>query len=177
VALKVESPAIPHKTEAGVVRLSLDDEAAVRIAHAEVMAAARKVAADNEIRGVLVQPMAEGVEIIVGARVDPLVGPLIVVGSGGVMVELMKDSVASLAPVSKAEAMAMLAALKGYPLLTGFRGSAPADIDAVAEAVARVSEFAADFAAQIEELDLNPLRCGAKRVIAVDGLITKKREA
>ncbi|MSQ55269.1 MAG: CoA-binding protein [Betaproteobacteria bacterium] len=177
VALKVESPAIPHKTEAGVVRLSLVNEAFVREAWAEVMDAARKVAADEDIRGVLVQPMAEGVEIIVGARIDPLVGALVVVGSGGVMVELMKDSVASLAPVSLNEARTMLAGLKGYPLLTGFRGSAPADIDAVAEVVVRVSEFAADFAAQIEELDVNPLRCGAKRVIAVDGLITKKRKA
>ena len=174
VALKVESPAIPHKTEAGVVRLALADEKAVRAAHAEVMANARKVATDADIRGVLVQPMADGVEVIAGVKVDPVVGPLVVVGSGGVMVELMKDSVAALAPVSKAEARRMLERLKGYPLLAGFRGSVPANVDAVADAVARVSEFAADFAGEIEEADVNPLRCGPSRAIAVDALIMKK---
>ena len=178
VALKVESPAIPHKTEAGVVRLALADENAVRAAHAEVMANARKVAKDAaqfaEVRGVLVQPMADGVEVIAGVKVDPVVGPLVVVGSGGVMVELMKDSVAALAPVSKAEARRMLERLKGYPLLAGFRGSVPANVDAVADAVARVSEFAADFSAEIEEADVNPLRCGPARALAVDALIMKK---
>jgi acyl-CoA synthetase (NDP forming) len=174
VAIKVESPAIPHKTEAGVVRLSLADEKAVRAAHAEVMAAARRVTTDAQIRGVLVQPMAAGVEVIAGVKVDPQVGPLIVVGSGGVLVELMRDSVAALAPVSKDEAKAMLARLKGYPLLTGFRGSVPVNLDALADAVARVSEFAADFAGEISEADVNPLRCAPDRVLAVDALITKK---
>lgn len=176
VALKVESPAIPHKTEAGVVRLALVNEAFVREAYAEVMAAALKVASEGEIRGVLVQPMADGVEVIAGVRVDPIVGPLVVVGSGGVMVELMRDSVASLAPVSKAEARAMISRLKGYPLLTGFRGSAPADVEALADTVARVSEFAADFADEIDEADVNPLRCSAKRVLAVDALITRREK-
>ena len=174
VALKVESPAIPHKTEAGVVRLALPDAGAVRAAYAEVMANARRAAREDEIRGVLVQPMAEGVEVIAGVKVDPVVGPLVVVGSGGVMVELMKDSVAALAPVSKAEARRMLERLKGYPLLAGFRGSRPANVDAVADAVARVSEFAADFAGEIAEADVNPLRCGPSRAIAVDALIMKK---
>lgn len=176
VALKVESPAIPHKTEAGVVRLALADAAAVEAAHAEVMARARTVAKDADIRGVLVQPMAAGVEVIAGVTVDPVVGPLVVVGSGGVMVELMKDSVAALAPVSKAEARRLLERLKGYPLLAGFRGSVPADVDAVADAVARVSEFAADFADTVAEADVNPLRCGPSRTLAVDALILKKAE-
>ncbi len=177
VALKVESPAIPHKTEAGVVRLALVNESFVREAYADVMAAALRVAKPGEIRGVLVQPMAGGVEVIAGVRVDPIVGPLVVVGSGGVMVELMRDSVAALAPVSKVQAHAMLARLRGYPLLTGFRGSEPANVDALADAVARVSEFAADFADVIEEADVNPLRCSATRVLAVDALITKKGQA
>jgi len=176
VALKVESPAIPHKTEAGVVRLALAGEAAVRVAFDEVMAAALRVARPAEIRGVLVQPMAEGVEVIAGARIDPLVGPMVVVGSGGVLVELMRDSVAALAPVSKEEARAMLLRLKGAKLLTGFRGSAPVDLDALAGAVARISEFAADFAGELEELDVNPLRCTPARVLAVDALIAKRRQ-
>jgi acyl-CoA synthetase (NDP forming) len=98
------------------------------------------------------------------------------VGSGGVLVELMRDSVAALAPVSGEEARAMLLRLKGAKLLTGFRGSAPVDLDALADAVARISEFAADFAGEVAELDVNPLRCTSARVLAVDALIEKKRE-
>jgi len=175
VALKVESPAIPHKTEAGVVRLGIIDEAGLRQAYAEIMAAARRVAGESELRGVLVQPMIAGIEVIVGARVDPLVGPLVVVGSGGILVELVRDSVTSLAPVSRDEARALIERLKGYPLLKGFRGQPGANLDALADALARVSEFVSDFVDEIEEVDVNPLRCTPQRVLAVDALITRKR--
>jgi acyl-CoA synthetase (NDP forming) len=171
VVLKGESPAIPHKSELGVVKVGIGDDKALRQAYGEIESAAR----GHGLRGVLVQPMVPGVEVIVGARVDPVVGPVVLVGSGGVLVELVQDSVAALAPVSAAEAKSMLARLKGYKLLTGFRGSAPVDLDALAEAVARVSEFAADCAGEIEELDVNPLRCSAHRVAAVDALITRRR--
>jgi acyl-CoA synthetase (NDP forming) len=170
VVMKAESPTILHKTELGVVKLGLGDDAAVRRAYAEIEAAAR----GHELRGVLVQPMLTGAEVIVGARVDPVVGPVVLVGSGGVLVELMQDSVAALAPVSAAEAKAMLARLKGYRLLTGFRGSAPVNLDALADAIARVSELAADLAGEIEELDVNPLRCSARGAVAVDALITRR---
>ncbi len=176
VALKAESPAILHKTEAGVVRLAIPDETALRAAYGEVMAAGRKAAPPEDIRGVLVQPMAEGAEVIVGARVDPAVGPLVVVGSGGVLVELLHDSAAALAPVAPAEARAMIARLRGAKLLTGFRGSAGVDLEALADAVARISELAADFAGEIEELEVNPLRCTPERIVAVDALITRKRQ-
>jgi acyl-CoA synthetase (NDP forming) len=169
VAMKAESPTILHKTELGVVRLGVGDEADLRRAYAEIAAAAR----GHELRGVLVQPMVPGTEVIVGARVDPVVGPLVVVGSGGVLVELVQDSVAALAPVSHAQAQAMLRRLKGYQLLTGFRGSAPVNLEVLADAIARVSELAAELAAEIEELDVNPLRCGAQRVVAVDALLTR----
>jgi acyl-CoA synthetase (NDP forming) len=168
--MKAESPTILHKTELGVVRLGIADEAALRRAYAEIVAAAM----GHELRGVLVQPMIPGMEVIVGARVDPVVGPVVLVGSGGVLVELVQDSVAALAPVSVAEAKAMLARLKGYKLLTGFRGSAPVDIDKLSDAVARISEFAADCAGEIEELDVNPIRCGARGIAAVDALITRR---
>jgi acyl-CoA synthetase (NDP forming) len=173
VVLKAESPTLLHKTELGVVKLGLGDDAAVRRAYAEIEAAAR----GHELRGVLVQPMLTGAEVIVGARVDPVVGPVVLVGSGGVLVELMQDSVAALAPVTAAEAKAMLARLKGYKLLTGFRGSQAVDLDALADAIARVSEIAADLADEIEELDVNPLRCGGERVLAVDALIVPRRTA
>jgi acyl-CoA synthetase (NDP forming) len=170
VALKAESPTILHKTELGVVKLGIGDDAALGRAYGEIVAAAK----GHELRGVLVQPMLAGVEVIVGARVDPVVGPVVLVGSGGVLVELMQDSVAALAPVSLAEAKAILARLKGYRLLTGFRGSAPVNVDALADAIARVSELAADLAGEIEEVDVNPLRCGPQRLAAVDALITRR---
>jgi len=169
VVLKAESPTLLHKTELGVVKLGLGDDAALREAYGEIVAAAK----GHELRGVLVQPMLAGVEVIVGARIDPVVGPVVLVGSGGVLVELMQDSVAALAPVSVIQAKAMLARLKGYKLLTGFRGSAPVNLDALADAIARISELAADLAGEIEELDVNPLRCGPQRLAAVDALITR----
>jgi acyl-CoA synthetase (NDP forming) len=104
-----------------------------------------------------------------------VVGPLVVVGSGGVLVELVQDSVAALAPVSRAQAAAMLKRLKGYRLLTGFRGSAPVNLEALADAIARVSELAVDLAAEIEELDVNPLRCSGEQVMAVDALIVRRK--
>ena len=170
VAMKAESPTILHKTELGVVKLGITDDGALKKAYEEIVAAAK----GHELRSVLVQPMIPGVEVIAGARVDPVVGPVVLVGSGGVLVELMQDSVAALAPVSVAQAKAMLARLKGYKLLTGFRGSAPVDMDALADAVARISELAADLAGEIEELDVNPLRCGARGIAAVDALVTRR---
>jgi acyl-CoA synthetase (NDP forming) len=173
VVLKAESPTILHKSELGVVKLGIGHDAALCRAYDEIVAASR----GHELRGVLVQPMIPGVEVIVGARVDPVVGPVVLVGSGGVLVELMQDSVAALAPVSAREAKAMLARLKGYKLLTGFRGSAPVDLEALAGAIARVSELAVDLAGEIEELDVNPLRCDGERVLAVDALIVPRRAA
>ena len=170
VVLKAEAPDILHKSDLGVVRLDIGNEAELRPAYAEIVAAAR----GHELHGVLVQPMIPGAEVIVGARVDPAVGPVLLVGSGGVLVELIHDTVAALAPVTVAEARAMLARLRGYRLLTGFRGGAAADLDALAEAIARVSELAADLAGEIEELDVNPLRCGPRGIAAVDALITRR---
>jgi acyl-CoA synthetase (NDP forming) len=109
--------------------------------------------------------------------VDPAVGPIIVVGSGGVLVELIHDTAAAIAPVTAEEAKAMLARLRGYKLLTGFRGGAAADLDALADAIARISELAADLAGEFEELDVNPLRVGPRGLAAVDALITRASRA
>lgn len=174
VALKVESSDLPHKTEAGVLRLGLRDEAAVRAAYAEVMANANKVEPPPRINGVLVQPMLpSGVEIMVGARIDPLFGPLLVVGLGGIFVELLKDSAIALAPVSRGEALEMLSGLKGADILRGFRGAEPVDTERLADAICRISELVADQRDGIAELDVNPLICSGGRVVAVDALIVK----
>jgi acyl-CoA synthetase (NDP forming) len=178
VVLKIESPDIPHKTEAGVVRLNLQDASAVRHAFDDIMAAANRLSPKPHIAGVLVQPMiGAGVEIVVGSQLDPTFGPLVVVGMGGIMVELFKDSTAELAPVNRDQSRAMLARLKANPLLTGYRGSAPVQIDRLADIIVAVSELAADLAGEIAEIDINPIICSANRTIAVDGLIIRHTAA
>ena len=175
VAMKVESPDLPHKTEAGVIRLNLKSEAEVRSAYDAVMANANKVSPKPRINGVLVQPMIPpGVEIMVGARVDVLFGPIVIVGLGGILVELMKDTVVALAPVSKHEALAMLEKLRGQVALNGLRGMAPVDRDKLADIVCRLSELVADHKDVIEEIDVNPLICAGERIVAVDALIVKR---
>jgi hypothetical protein len=177
VVLKVESPDIPHKTEAGVIRLDVRTEDDVRSAFDAVMRNARAVEPPPRIHGVLVQPMVpQGTEIMVGARVDPQFGPMVVVGLGGVFVELLKDTAVRLAPVDRDEARRMLGELKAQRALQGFRGAAPVDVDRLADVVARISEFASDQRARIAELDVNPLICAGDRMMAVDALIAKQRE-
>lgn len=174
VVLKVESADIPHKTEAGVIRLKLNNAAEVRQAYADVMAAARAVQPPARIHGVLVQPMVPpGTEIMLGARVDPQLGPLVLVGAGGVFVELLQDTALRLAPVDAAEARAMLGSLKSQRLLQGFRGAAPVDLDRLAELIARLSELIADQRQRLTEIDVNPLICAGERLIAVDALMAR----
>jgi acetate---CoA ligase (ADP-forming) len=176
VVMKVESPDIPHKTEAGVIRLHLKDAASVREAYAAVMANAAKVSPPPHINGVLVQPMLpQGVELVVGARNDPLFGPLIVVGLGGVLVEVLKDSAISPAPVTATEAEGMLRRLKGVKLLEGFRGMAAVDIGKLSQVISDISRFVADHRDAVAELDVNPLICAGDRITAVDGLIVPIR--
>ena len=117
--------------------------------------------------------VAAGVEVVVGARVDPLLGPLIVVGFGGVLVELLRDSTLELAPINGAEAKRMLLRLKGAALFNGFRGRPAIDLDRLAELVVRVSEFASDQQSLIEEMDINPIICSGSSTMAVDALIVR----
>ena len=175
VVLKVESPDIPHKTEAGVIRLNVRTSASVRSAYEAVMRNAQAVQPAPRINGVLVQPMVpQGVEVMVGARVDAQFGPMVVAGLGGVFVELLKDTAVRLAPVDRREARRMLGELKAQRALQGFRGSQPVDLDALADVVARISEFASDQRERLSELDVNPLICAGDRILAVDALIVVK---
>jgi acyl-CoA synthetase (NDP forming) len=172
VVLKVESPDLPHKTEAGVIRLNLRDAEAVRAGYQAVMTNADKVSPTPRINGVLVQPMVpQGIEMVVGARNDPLFGPLVVVGLGGILVEVLKDTALAPAPVTPAQAEAMLRQLKGVKLLEGFRGMPGADIGRLAQVISDVSRFAADHRDRVAELDVNPLICAGDRITAVDALI------
>ena len=172
VVLKVESPDLPHKTEAGVIRLNLRNADEVRAGYLAVMANADKVEPAPRINGVLVQPMVpQGIEMVVGARNDPLFGPLIVVGLGGILVEVLKDTALSPAPVTPLQAEGLLRQLKGIKLLEGFRGMPAVDIGRLAQIVSDVSRFAADHRDTVAELDVNPLICAGDRITAVDALI------
>ena len=118
--------------------------------------------------------MPQGIEMVVGARIDPLFGPLVVVGLGGILVELLQDSALAPAPVTHDEALELLAQLKGARLLDGFRGMPAVDRDRLADVICGVAAFAADHRDAIAELDVNPLICIADSMIAVDALIVPK---
>jgi len=174
VVLKGESPDILHKTEAGLVKLNLGSAEAVHEAAATMLEAVQGMQPRPRWSGLVVQPMLPtGIEIVVGARHDPQFGPLVVVGLGGVLVEVLRDTALALAPVSVAEAAQMLAGLKGAALLRGFRGAPAVDLERLAEIVARFSELAADCGDALVEMEINPLIAAEQRIVAVDALIVK----
>ncbi len=155
VALKIVSADISHKTEAGGVRLGLRDGAEVTAA-ADQMAAS-VAAAGAALDGFLVQEMVDGIEMIVGARIDALYGPMMVVGAGGVLVELVKDASFRLLPLTRDDAGAMLDELKAVRLLHGYRGSPAADLDALVAAICTLSDFFLDHRTWLADLEINPL--------------------
>lgn len=178
VALKIDSPDIAHKTEAGAIRLAVQGDEAVREAHAQILEAARCYAPEARINGVLVQEMApRGVEMMLGVTGDPVFGPIVAVGLGGIYVEVLKDIAYRAAPVSPEQASEMLNELRGTKLLDGVRGMAARDRDALVDLIVRLSWFAHDFRAEIAELDVNPLillenGAGAR---VVDALIVRRQ--
>lgn len=158
VALKVQSPDIPHKTEAKAIRLGLNTSQEVALAYDTVMGNALNYRPDARIDGVLVQQMvAEGIETIVGVSNDASFGPVVMFGLGGIFAEVLKDVSFRIAPVNRSEALEMIREIKGYPLLAGARGRPVADIEALACAIVRVSALAVDLRDQVAELDINPL--------------------
>ena len=159
VVMKAAVTNLPHKTDAGLVILGLQDEVAVRNAYETIMANATKAGAiGTSFNGITVQEMVSGgVEVIVGVSYDSQLGPTILFGSGGVMVEVYNDVALRLCPIDKADALEMIADVKGARLLEGFRGSLPADVDALADTLVRVSQMAAQVEGNLAELDINPL--------------------
>ncbi|WP_028602917.1 acetate--CoA ligase family protein [Ottowia thiooxydans] len=158
VVLKIASEDIPHKTEIGGVALNLRSDEDVRQAYTRIMTKVRERAPNARVDGVLVAPMAQGgVELIAGVSRDPVFGPVVMVGIGGVYAEILKDVSVQVAPVSEAEALRMLQALKMFPLLDGARGQPKADVAAAARTVALLSEFACKYAGNVGEIDMNPV--------------------
>lgn len=172
VVVKVESAHIAHKSDMGGVKLDLRDASAVRAACFAIAAACKEHWPQAGRVAFSVQPMVKpGIEMIIGARIDPQFGPLVVYGFGGIWVEVLKDVAVSQAPVEDEEVREKLGALKLFPLLQGVRGAAPADTEAFVQMVVHLSRFMAANASWIREIDVNPVILHAQGGIAVDALI------
>jgi acetate---CoA ligase (ADP-forming) len=176
VALKIRSADIVHKTEAGGVMLDLASRQQVLDAADTLVKSARAAHPNAKIEGFLVQAMVAGIECIVGARSDPLYGPLLLVGSGGIMVELVRDVSLRLLPVSAADVAAMIDGLKLNRLLAGYRGRPPADRTALEATALALGRFYLDHRARIDEIEINPLIVRASGAVAVDVRVVWRKE-
>jgi acetyltransferase len=180
VVLKILSADIQHKTEIGGVRVGIESDDGVRAAYQEILQAAQVNHPTAHLAGVLVQEMvpAGSIETILGVMRDPQFGPVIVFGSGGILVELVRDSVLRLPPLDLVQAHEMIAQTKAARLLGGFRGQPPADTPALADALVRLSWLAVDLADSLTSLEINPLMVlpRGRGVSAVDFLIELRGE-
>jgi len=157
VVMKVVSPDIIHKSDAGGVKVGVGTDEEIRAAFKTITDSARKYKADAKIKGVLLQEMIKsGKEIILGAKHDLIFGPLIMFGLGGIYVQVFKDVVFRMAPISRQEGMRMIESIKSIKLLRGVRGERPSDLKAVVNNLQRLSQLVTDFP-EIEEFDINPL--------------------
>ena len=173
VAVKLDAPGLAHKTDVGGVRLGLSGEAAVRAAAEDLLATGERLAAGGagRVRGLLVQPMAPpGAELIAGIQRDPQFGPVVIVGLGGVLAEVLDDISLRLAPVSTEEALAMLVELRGAAVLDGVRGGPAVDREAVAALLVTLGRLAVA-RPDVREVDLNPVIAGPHGAVAVDALV------
>ncbi|MGE8616569.1 MAG: acetate--CoA ligase family protein [Achromobacter spanius] len=174
VVLKVVSPDILHKSDVGGVKLNLSGEDAVRHGHAAILDSVRTHCPAARIDGVLVAPMApKGVECIVGMHSDPVFGPVVMFGLGGVFVEVLKDVSFRLAPFDHAQALSMIREIKGYALLQGARGAPPCDIHALADALVALSRFADARREDFSSVEINPLLAlpDGQGVLALDAVL------
>jgi acetate---CoA ligase (ADP-forming) len=176
VALKVRSADIVHKTEAGGVKLDLRNRQEVLDAASTLLKAAHAARPQAKIDGFLVQQMAAGIETIVGAHSDPLYGPLLLIGAGGIMVELVRDVAQRLLPVEARDVAAMIDGLKLAPLLAGYRGRAAANRAALEASALALGRFYLDHRARISEIEINPLMVSAQGAVAVDVRVVWRQE-
>ena len=173
VVLKVVSPQILHKSDIGGVQLNVSaDEQPIRTAYAAVIAAASTVDG-ADVEGVLVSPMRRGgTELLAGVVRDPQWGPVLAVALGGVFVEVLADSALTLLPVTPPQARRLLERLRGLAVLQGSRGTAPADLDALAAVIARIGDLALALGGELESLEVNPLRVDGATIEALDAVVT-----
>ncbi len=178
VVLKIDTSDILHKTEADVIRLGIGSEEDLVKSYGEIMDAATRYDPGASINGVSVQEMVTGgTEVITGMSQDPQFGPTIAFGLGGIFVEVLKDISLRVTPLSKSDAQNMVREIKGYPILKGIRGKAPADIDAVIGLLQKLSRLAEEFKDEIAEIDINPLLVfdEGQGVKALDALVVLKK--
>jgi len=169
VVMKIVSPDISHKSDAGGVKLCIENATQAGKAYAEILASVKKYNPKAKITGVAVQKMAkQGIEVIIGMTKDAQFGPVIMFGLGGILVEVLKDVSFRIVPLEKRDAAEMITEIKGFPVLKGYRGQDPADIPFLEDLIVKVSDFV-DQNQEIKELDLNPVfayKDGAKAVDA-----------
>lgn len=171
--LKAVSRALAHKSDIGAVRLNLADVASVREAWTEITTAVKQHLPNAEVEGCVVQPMLTGgVEVILGAKWDPQFGAVVVVGAGGIYVEVMRDTALASAPLTVSRARALMESLQMWPLLSGARGRPSYDVDALCEALVRLGALAHALGPRLVELDVNPLLVQEKGVVALDARAT-----
>jgi acetyltransferase len=177
VVLKILSPQIIHKTDAGGVILNINDENELREAFDVIIQRANKYDPKADIQGVTVQPMikTDGYEVIIGAKQDHLFGPVILFGMGGIGVEVFKDVVMGLPPLNQALARKMIESTKVYEMLKGYRNKPPANLKLLEEIIVRFSQMTIDFP-QIKEVDINPLIIDEKEAIVLDARIILDKE-
>jgi acetyltransferase len=178
VVLKLDSPDITHKSDVGGVALDLADEAGVRAAFERIVAGARRAQPQARVSGVTVQRMVRernAIELIVGARQDPVFGAVMLVGMGGVTAEILRDRALGLPPLNERLARRMLESLRAWPLLEGYRGRPGVDLHRLVETLMRVSYLVADYP-EIKELDVNPLLVTPGEVVALDARVIVDRE-
>ena len=171
IALKIISPDVIHKSDAGGVELGLTTASQVGEAYTKIMTAIKKHYPKAKIHGISVQKMARpGVEVIIGMTKDAQFGPVLMFGLGGILVEVLKDVAFRIVPLNKRDANEMIKEIKGYPLLQGYRGQEPADIAFLEDLLLKVSDFI-DKNPEIKELDLNPIFAYKNRATAVDARV------
>ncbi len=171
VALKICSPDILHKSDAGGVKLGLQGAERVRSAFEEIVGSARSYRPGADIRGCIVSPMADrGTEVIVGTKTDPQFGPVLMFGVGGILVEVLKDVVFRVLPLTRRGARKMLSEIHSAPILAGFRGEPPVDQEALVDLLMTVAEVVEAYP-EIEEMDLNPVIARDRGLSVVDARI------
>ncbi len=170
VVAKIVSPQVVHKSDSGGVVVGIATKKAMAEAFKSITKNVKQVHPDADIRGVLVGEMTKGEEIIIGSLNDEQFGQVMMFGIGGIFVEIYKDVSYRLVPLESIDAKEMIEDIKGYPLLTGARGRAPADIESLQQALLNISTFLTDFP-DITEMDLNPVFVSEKGAVVADGRI------
>jgi len=172
IVMKIVSPQIIHKTDAGGVKLNVKNEKETEIAFNDIISNCKKFNEDAEIRGILIEKMVKSsTEIIVGVTRDPTFGPAIMFGLGGIFVELLKDVSFRIAPITDKDAKEMIHEIKALPMLQGFRGGPIVNLENIVNILLKISKLSVDFIKDIKEIDLNPIFAYEDSLLIVDARV------